>query len=141
MVGKYVFRSVIFDSSKQIGNALAKIDGIGQSRASYIIDSCGYSRKIKLNRINSYGFTLMALIANRFYIVSEDLNRMRTAHFKALEELNSYKALKWKEHLPIRGQLTKTNAKTSKKSRAGYKRISKRRDKKKTNKLIIKKNE
>lgn len=141
MVGKYVFRSVVFDSSKQIGNALSKIDGIGQSRASYIIDSCGYSRRTKLNKINSYGFTLMALIANRFYIVSEDLSRMRTAHFKALEELNSYKAQKWKEHLPIRGQLTKTNAKTAKKTRLGYKRISKRRDKKKTNRIISKNEE
>ena len=91
----------------------------------------GYNIGIKLNKINSYGFTLMALIANRFYIVSEDLSRMRAAHFIALEDLNSYKTKKWLGHLPIRGQLTKTNAKTAKRRKPGYKRVSKRRDKKK----------
>ena len=126
----YIFRSIVFNESKQLVSAITAIDGIGRSRASYIIDSCGFSRKISLNSLNIYGFNLLAVIANRFYIVSDDLIRERLTSVHFLRKLNSYKSINFNFNLPIRGQLTKTNAKTCKSRRLNYKRVKKRRDKK-----------
>lgn len=127
----YIFRSIVFDGNKQLVSALTVIDGVGRSRASYIIDSCGFSRNVRLSSLNTYGFNLLAVIANRFYIVSDDLVRERSTRLHALKELNSYKSIKYNFNLPIRGQLTKTNAKTCKSRRLNYKRVKKRREKKK----------
>jgi len=89
----YIFRSIVFNESKQLVSAITAIDGIGRSRASYIIDSCGFSRKISLNSLNIYGFNLLAVIANRFYIVSDDLIRERLTSVHFLRKLNSYKSI------------------------------------------------
>jgi len=106
-------------NNKRIEIALTYIYGIGRSRAKTILNSA----KIDLNRRvqdlkESEIGDLKALIEQK-YIIEGDLRSQVTMHIKRLMDIGCYRGIRHRRGLPVRGQNTKTNAKTRKKRKGG----------------------
>ena len=92
---------------------LTAIYGIGRSRAREICDACGiaYSHKVKdftdgdLEKIREQ-------IAR--FVIEGDLRRETTMNIKRLMDIGCYRGLRHRKGLPVRGQRTRTNARTRK---------------------------
>ncbi len=97
---------------KRIEIALGYIYGIGRSYARRILSETGVQEGIRVkdltegdvNKLNSY-------IASNIK-VEGDLRREIQGNIKRLIEIGSYKGLRHRRNLPVRGQRTKTNART-----------------------------
>lgn len=70
-----------------------------------------------MSYITDWFYKALSLIPPRFYLMEERLNKFNEANFKLLLETKSYKSFRYFFSLPLRGQRTKTNAKTSKRFR------------------------
>ncbi len=92
---------------------LTAIFGIGRTRARKICEACGidYAKKIK-------DFTDADLEKVRDaigqYLVEGDLRRENTMSIKRLMDIGCYRGFRHRRGLPVRGQRTKTNARTRK---------------------------
>src|ERR1700751_2370792 len=93
--------------------ALPAIDGIGSSRARVIWDAAGvaYSAKIK-DLAEAQMDKLREFVAR--YPVEGDLRREVTMSIKRLMDLGCYRGVRHRKGLPVRGQRTRTNARTRK---------------------------
>ena len=105
---------------------LTAIFGVGRSRARKICDACGiaYSKKVKdltdadLEKVREQ----VGLIT-----IEGDLRRETTMNIKRLMDIGSYRGLRHRKGLPVRGQRTRTNSRTRKGKRktvAGKKKVA-----------------
>ncbi len=92
---------------------LTAIYGIGRSRAMEILDSCGveYSKKVK-DLTDSELEKIRDAIGN--FSVEGDLRREVQLSIKRLIDLGTYRGMRHRKGLPVRGQRTRTNARTRK---------------------------
>ncbi|WP_075432137.1 30S ribosomal protein S13 [Buchnera aphidicola] len=93
--------------------ALTNIYGIGLSRSKKICMAMNISRHVKVNSLNDQEIEKLRLIVLKF-IVEGDLRRENKMSVKRLMDLGCYRGLRHRKHLPVRGQRTKTNARTCK---------------------------
>jgi len=104
--------------------ALTAIYGIGRSRAQRICDSAGVKRTIKMKDLTETDLDRLREEVGKF-IVEGDLRREVTMNVKRLMDLGCYRGVRHRRGLPLRGQRTRTNARTRKgprKSVAGGKK-------------------
>ena len=99
---------------KHICIALTSIFGVGRSKAKKILNDLNIAESIKTKDL-----TEDELVKIREYIdnnckVEGDLKREVTQNIKRLIEINSYRGIRHKRGLPVRGQRTHTNARTRK---------------------------
>ena len=105
---------------------LTAIYGIGRSRARKICEACGipYDKKVK-DLTDADQEKIRDAIAQ--FIIEGDLRRETTMNIKRLMDIGCYRGLRHRRNLPVRGQRTKTNARTRRGKRravAGKKRAS-----------------
>lgn len=101
--------------------ALTAIFGIGRPRAQKICDSAGVARDLKVKDLTeSDAEKLRAEVAK--YTLEGDLRREVSMNIKRLMDLGSYRGLRHRRGLPVRGQRTRTNARTRKGPRKPIKR-------------------
>lgn len=93
--------------------ALMSIYGIGKSRARSICMSIGIDEHMKLNSLPENSIDKLRNEVNK-YIIEGDLRRIITANIKRLIDLGTYRGLRHRRNLPVRGQRTRTNARTCK---------------------------
>lgn len=97
--------------NKRIEIALTYIYGIGPARSKKILDAAKISPDLRTDDLTDEDIKLLRNeLAN--YHIEGDLRREVTMHIKRLQEINSYRGLRHKRKLPVRGQRTKTNART-----------------------------
>lgn len=96
--------------------ALMSIYGIGKSRARSICLNLGIDTQIKIGLLSEKDIEKLRDEVNR-YIIEGDLRRAVNLNIKRLVDLGTYRGLRHKRNLPVRGQRTRTNAKTCKGSR------------------------
>ena len=104
--------------------ALTAIYGIGRSRAQKICDAAGIVRTAKIKDLTEADMDRLREEVGRF-AVEGDLRREVTMNIKRLMDLGCYRGLRHRRGLPVRGQRTRTNARTRKgprKSVAGSKK-------------------
>ncbi len=103
--------------NKNILYGLKFIYGIGKSRAKYICDIVKVNYFSKLCDLNT---DKLNLIRNKLsnFLIEGDLRREIILNIKRLMDLNTYRGLRHRKHLPVRGQRTRTNAKTCRKLRS-----------------------
>ena len=104
--------------------ALTAIYGIGRSRAQKICDAAGIVRTAKIKDLTETDMDRLREEVGRF-AVEGDLRREVTMNIKRLMDLGCYRGLRHRRGLPVRGQRTRTNARTRKgprKSVAGSKK-------------------
>jgi len=93
---------------------LTYIFGIGRSTARQILDQAGVSYDIKVNEWSDENLTTIRRIINENYKVEGDLRSEVSMNIKRLQDIASYRGLRHRRGLPLRGQRTKTNARTRK---------------------------
>ncbi len=107
---------VNISDNKNILYALTSIYGIGISRAKYICNIVNINYYSKIGNLSS---DKLNLIRNKIsnFLIEGDLRREVMLNIKRLIDINSYRGLRHRKHLPVRGQRTRTNAKTCRKLR------------------------
>jgi small subunit ribosomal protein S13 len=104
--------------------ALTSIFGIGRSRAQKICDAAGVTRTTKIKDLTEADMDRLREEVGKF-AVEGDLRREVTMNIKRLMDLGCYRGVRHRRGLPVRGQRTRTNARTRKgprKSVAGSKK-------------------
>ena len=93
---------------------LQHIYGIGKHKAFCICARLGLSFPFLMHNLNNYYFMLLSFILDFFSWLEVRIRRIYTLNIKKLVDINTYKGLRHKDKLPVRGQRTRTNAKTKK---------------------------
>jgi small subunit ribosomal protein S13 len=101
--------------------ALTQIYGIGRTRALQICESAGVEPSTKIRDLSEPEVEQIRAEVARFN-VEGDLRRETAMNIKRLMDLGCYRGLRHRRGLPVRGQRTKTNARTRKGPRRPIKR-------------------
>jgi len=99
---------------KRIEIALTYIYGIGLARSNRILKSAGISPDKRAKDLDDKEVTAITHIIQESFQVEGDLRRMQISNIKRLMSIASYRGLRHKRSLPVRGQRTKTNSRTRK---------------------------
>lgn len=105
---------VTIPSEKQVQIALTYIYGIGPKFASNILAAAKVEPTTRVKDLTEAEEQRLRDIIDNGYTVEGDLQRQVTNNIKRLKDVASYRGLRHKAGLPVRGQRTRTNAKTRK---------------------------
>jgi small subunit ribosomal protein S13 len=93
--------------------ALTYIHGIGRSSARKILDRANIDRNLNSDNLTEAHVVSIRKILED-YLIEGDLRKDRTMKIKRLVDLGCYRGIRHRKGLPVRGQRTKTNARTRK---------------------------
>ncbi|BAN98815.1 30S ribosomal protein S13 [Plautia stali symbiont] len=93
--------------------ALTSIFGIGKTRSKAICAETGIAENVKISELSEEQIDQLREAVGKF-VVEGDLRRKITLSIKRLMDLGCYRGLRHRRGLPVRGQRTKTNARTRK---------------------------
>jgi len=99
---------------KRIDIALTYIYGIGSVMSKQIIEKTGIDPTLRAKDLTEDQISKLNSVIGSEYMVEGDLRRDVTANIKRLISIGSYRGLRHKRGLPVRGQRTSTNARTRK---------------------------
>jgi SSU ribosomal protein S13P len=99
---------------KRIEVALTYIYGIGRSSSRKILTQAGINMDTRVKDLTEEEVAKLRDIINREYKVEGDLRRDVSMSIKRLMDIGCYRGLRHRRGLPVRGQRTKTNARTRK---------------------------
>lgn len=105
--------------TKRIVIGLTYIFGIGRSTSEEILKKANINESIRVKDLTLDQEKILRDIIQNDYIVEGALRTQTTMNIKRLMEIGSYRGLRHKKGLPVRGQRTKTNARTRKGPRPG----------------------
>lgn len=101
-------------TNKRVVIALQYIHGIGQKFAQEIVEKAGIPTDRRVNQLTDAEVLHIRETIDRDYQVEGDLRRETSMNIKRLMDLGSYRGLRHRRSLPVRGQRTHTNARTRK---------------------------
>ena len=99
---------------KRIEIALTYVYGIGRTTATKILEETGINPDIRVKDLSDEDEAKIRDIIDAKYLVEGDLRRQTTLDIKRLTEIGCYRGLRHRKGLPVRGQRSKTNARTRK---------------------------
>ena len=99
---------------KRVEAALPYIFGVGPSRARQICRATGVSPNTRVRALAEDEVTRLREYIERTYKVEGDLRRDIAMDIRRLVEIGAYRGIRHKKSLPVRGQRTRTNARTRK---------------------------
>lgn len=94
--------------------ALTYIYGIGRTAANEILAKVKIEKTTKIDTLSEEQLDLIRDEIKESHVVEWDLRRLVSGNIKRLQEINCYRGQRHRKRLPVRGQNTKTNAKTRK---------------------------
>jgi small subunit ribosomal protein S13 len=100
--------------NKRIEIALTYIYGIGRTTATRVLQEAKVEPSIKTSELNEGEITSIRQVIDQTCKVEGDLRREVSMNIKRLMDLGSYRGLRHRRSLPVRGQRTHTNARTRK---------------------------
>ena len=101
-------------NSKRVEIALTYIYGIGRKSANDILARCGIDPDKRAKDLTEEDVSKLRDEIEAHYTVEGDLRRDVAMNIKRLVEINCYRGIRHRKGLPVRGQRTKTNARTRK---------------------------
>ena len=101
-------------NDKHICIALTYIFGIGRSAAEAMLNKLDINNSIKTKDLSEDELVKIREYIENNYTIEGDLRREVSQNVKRLIEINSYRGIRHKRGLPVRGQRTHTNARTRK---------------------------
>jgi small subunit ribosomal protein S13 len=101
-------------NQKRVPIGLTYIHGIGRSKATEICDRVGILANRRVHEMTDDEVLRVRELIDREYTVEGDLRRTVAMNIKRLMDLGSYRGLRHRKGLPVRGQRTHTNARTRK---------------------------
>ncbi|TDQ05760.1 30S ribosomal protein S13 [Labedaea rhizosphaerae] len=114
---------------KRLEIALTYIFGIGRTRSKEIINATSISADVRVKDLTDDDLTKLRDYIEEHFKIEGDLRREVQADIRRKIEIGCYEGLRWRRGLPVRGQRTKTNARTRKgpkKTVAGKKKAGKK---------------
>ncbi|MCW2999244.1 MAG: ribosomal protein [Solirubrobacterales bacterium] len=106
--------------NKRVEVGLTYVYGIGRSTSNELLATAGIAPDTYVRDLTEAEVTKLRDLIDSDYTVEGDLRRERSQNIKRLMEIGCYRGLRHRRGLPVRGQKTKTNART----RKGPKRMS-----------------
>jgi small subunit ribosomal protein S13 len=105
--------------NKRIEIGLTYIYGIGRSQSNNILKAAGVSPDTKVRELNDDEVNKIRKVIEEQHRIEGDLRKEISFNIKRLMEIGSYRGLRHRRGLPVRGQRTHTNARTRKGPRRG----------------------
>lgn len=99
---------------KRVEVALTYIYGIGRPRSNELLAATGVNPDKRVKDLTDTEVTSLREAITQNYKVEGDLRRETQMHIKRLIEIGSYRGMRHRRNLPLRGQRTRTNARTRK---------------------------
>jgi small subunit ribosomal protein S13 len=95
--------------------ALTYVHGIGRYSARQILKACGIDETRRMNNLSEDELNaIRSEIDSDKYTIEGDLRREVSLNIKRLVDMACFRGIRHRKHLPVRGQRTKTNARTRK---------------------------
>jgi small subunit ribosomal protein S13 len=101
-------------NQKRVPIGLTYIHGIGRTKAQEICEKVGIPPDRRVHEMTDDEVLRVRELIDREYMVEGDLRRNVAMSIKRLMDLGSYRGLRHRKSLPVRGQRTHTNARTRK---------------------------
>lgn len=98
--------------NKRIVIALTYVYGVGVSKSKKILAQAGIDENLRAHKLTEEELGKIRDIIRDEHKVEGDLRREVGLNMKRLSEINSYRGMRHRRGLPVRGQRTKTNART-----------------------------
>jgi len=99
---------------KRLEIALTYVYGIGRDTAQKICDATGLDRGMRSRELTEDQIAMLATYIQKTYRVEGQLRRQIASNINRLREIGSYRGMRHRRGLPVRGQRTRTNARTRK---------------------------
>ena len=99
---------------KRVEIGLTYIYGIGRTSSKRILEKAGVSPDIRCKDLSDEDVAKLREVIDDTMIVEGDLRRQIALNIKGLQEIGCYRGIRHRRGLPVRGQKTKTNARTRK---------------------------
>ena len=99
---------------KRVEIGLTYIYGIGRVSANKILQAANVNPDTRVRELTDDEVKRLAEVIERDYMVEGDLRREVALNIKRLQEIGCYRGIRHRKGLPVRGQRTKTNARTRK---------------------------
>ncbi len=99
---------------ERIEIGLTRIFGIGRSLSEKILEETGVDPDIRVKDLKDEDLVKIRAVIDRDHKVEGDLRRENSMNVKRLTDIGCYRGLRHRSGLPLRGQRTKTNARTRK---------------------------
>lgn len=100
--------------NKRIAFSLRYLYGIGPAKALEIIEKVRIPEDLKAKDLTPDQIAAITKILQNDILVEGDLRRTLAADIRRLQQINCYRGIRHRRSLPVRGQRTKTNARTRK---------------------------
>jgi small subunit ribosomal protein S13 len=117
-------------NEKQMWIALTYIYGIGKHTSEQILKEAKIDKNAKAGKLTEDELSRITQIIDRNYVVGGQLRRQIFQNIARLRDINCYRGFRHRKGLPVRGQRTRTNARTRKgprKTVAGKKGVKEKR--------------
>ena len=101
-------------NAKRVEIGLTYIYGVGRKISNDILSKTKIDKNVRVRDLNDDQVNKIRTIIEKEYQVEGDLRREVSLNIKRLMDLGNYRGLRHRKHLPVRGQRTKTNARTRK---------------------------
>ena len=99
---------------KRVEVALTYVYGLGRTRAVAVCRKAGFAKDLRVKNLSDENVASLRAIIEKDYKVEGDLRREVGLSIKRLIDLSSYRGIRHKKGLPVRGQSTRQNARTRK---------------------------
>ncbi len=99
---------------KRVEIGLTYIYGIGRVSANKILEAANVNPDTRVRELTDDEVKRLAEVIDKDYTVEGDLRREIALNIKRLQEIGCYRGIRHRKGLPVRGQKTKTNARTRK---------------------------
>lgn len=100
--------------NKRLEISLTYIYGVGRCLSNEIINRLGLDRNMRAHKLTPDDIARINSLLQSEYVVEGDLRRQVQNNIKRLINIHSYRGLRHRSGLPVRGQRTRTNARTRK---------------------------
>lgn len=100
--------------NKRVEVGLTYIYGIGDSHSREVLGATGVNPETRVKDLTDAEISLLREYISQHFKVEGDLRRTLQMNIKRLIEIGSYRGLRHRRNLPVRGQRTRTNARTRK---------------------------
>lgn len=101
-------------NAKRVEIGLTYIYGVGRKISNDILSKTKIDKNVRVRDLNDDQVNKIRTIIEKEYQVEGDLRREESLNIKRLMDLGNYRGLRHRKHMPVRGQRTKTNARTRK---------------------------
>ena len=98
--------------NKRVEIALRRVHGVGPTRSKEIVARLGIEGNPRISELTDQDMSRIREVIDREYTVEGDLRREVNLNIRRLIDIGSYRGLRHRHNLPVRGQQTRTNART-----------------------------